>query len=191
MKTFGRDWPQTFFSGEKNMKNRISLGIVCALFAVPFLAPQAASAQCSNATLTGGWAYIMQNTFFYSAFPEVAELGLFTFDGAGNFTLTDTRSILGEPVLHLEISQGNYFVDADCTGELILHRNDPPFLVEEGLRLVHISFTLVGPANITASLVASDTNYQLFVTANNSNCGTGIFRCNAFQPFYTGTLSKQ
>jgi len=179
------------------MKNRISLWTVCALFVIALMAPQA-NAACNAATLTGGWAYLMQDNVFIlqplSVPALLAEAGIFTFDGVGGFTLTDTRSAIGEPVLHLETSQGNYFVNADCTGELILHRHDPPnFEFFGGGQLVHISFKL-GPGNTVAILAANDPNWLVFVTPSNSSCTpspTPGPQCNTFVPFYVGVLSKQ
>ena len=182
------------------MKSRINLWAVCLLLAILCVAPQAANAQCNNATLTGGWGYLMQYNVPYfvqliphtppmlEGYPFIAESGLFTFDGAGGFTLTDTRSMFALPVLHDETSQGNYIINPNCTGTLILHRENTAF-PGVAYPIVHISFTL-GPGNTVASLAVVDEAWVYFAAPPFCTQGPPV-PCNTFVPVYVGTLTKQ
>lgn len=77
---------------------------------------------CSNATLTGNYAVTL--TGFGTPPPQlspgnasvpVALAGLATFDGAGNFTGSFTKSHNGE-ISTLPSDTGTYAVNSDCTG---------------------------------------------------------------------------
>ena|SRR5689334_23275925 len=71
---------------------------------------------CSNATLKGSYGY-------YKAGPivdgggQLAEVGIFTYDGIGGTTGHATRNTNGEVITGQ--GSGFYAVNADCTGALI------------------------------------------------------------------------
>ncbi len=73
-------------------------------------------APCSNATLKGSYGY-------YKAGPildgggQMAEVGIFTYDGNGGTAGRGTRNTNGE--VFSGVSTGFYAVNADCTGALI------------------------------------------------------------------------
>jgi hypothetical protein len=81
-------------------------------------------AQCGNATLTGGYAFIYggsnapghsvtgKNTFGNAA------VGVFTFDGAGTFTVSYTIVFNGHAMSTSVPDTGTYTVNSDCTGTL-------------------------------------------------------------------------
>src|SRR5579872_5739351 len=91
-----------FKSEEKTMKNRTSFWILCLLVAVVLLVPSAAQAQCTNASLSGGWGFLLQYDprlililgprVIAIPFAAFNESGLFVFDGAGHYTVTDDRN---------------------------------------------------------------------------------------------------
>jgi hypothetical protein len=124
----------TNFQWRNEMKNQMSLWVGYLLLAGVCMAPRAAHAQCTNASLVGGWGYELSGMITLSPWYQQfrAEAGLFTFDGAGNFTLTDTVSINGT-VTRGQLSQGTYTVNSNCTGTLAVHR-DP--------QVVHFTFQL-------------------------------------------------
>ena len=79
-------------------------------------------AQCSNATLTGNYAFIYsgvnapghsvtgKNTFGNAA------VGVLTFDGAGGLSLTYTVVFNGHATSTSVPDTGTYTVNSDCTG---------------------------------------------------------------------------
>ena len=79
-------------------------------------------AQCSNATLTGGYAFIYgganapghsvrgKNTFGNAA------VGVLTFDGAGGVTASYTAVFNGSAFSTSVPDTGTYTVNSDCTG---------------------------------------------------------------------------
>src|SRR5207244_12777229 len=81
-------------------------------------------AQCSNASLTGNYAFIYsgsnapghsvtgKNTFGNAA------VGVFTFDGAGNFTVSYTVVGNGHASSTSVPDTGTYTVNSDCTFSL-------------------------------------------------------------------------
>jgi hypothetical protein len=83
-----------------------------------------ASSGCSLGTLTG--SYGLTQTGFFN-FPEkggggyapTADVGLATFDGAGNFTANFTDSTNGKITTGLS-APGTYTVNSDCTGTLTI-----------------------------------------------------------------------
>jgi len=81
-------------------------------------------AQCSDATLTGNYPFIYsgsnapghsvtgKNTFGNAA------VGVFTFDGAGTFTVSYTIVFNGHAISTSVPDTGTYTVNSDCTGAL-------------------------------------------------------------------------
>src|SRR2546425_10304120 len=79
-------------------------------------------AQCNNATLTGNYPFIFsgtnapghsvtgKNTFGNAA------VGVFTFDGAGNLSVTVTVVFNGHATSTSLPDSGAYTVNSDCTG---------------------------------------------------------------------------
>jgi hypothetical protein len=181
------------------MKNRLSILAACLLFAIVFLAAPAAHAQCTNASLSGGWGYLLQ---YHQPLlgPFTVDLifqgGLFVFDGAGHFTLTDDRTIYGPQgnypasIVRGEQSNGTYVVNADCTGVIYTHQNPTTFVGFGPSNL--ISFTLTAPALTTATAAVTNPGWEVWTTVQNSNCATvNKATCNTFQPIWVGTMTKQ
>lgn len=185
------------------MTNRLSVLAACLLLAIVLLAPQTAHAQCTNASLSGGWGYLLQyNVPVFGPFAEALlfQGGLFAFDGAGHYTLTDDRTIYstnGNGAAHYpptivrgEQTNGTYVVNSDCTGVIYTHQNPLtiPLLGPSNL----IAFTLVGPAFTTATAAVTNPNWEVWVEVQNSNCATvDKAACNTFQPLWVGTMTKQ
>jgi len=190
------------------MKNRLSVLAACLLFAIVFLAAPAAHAQCTNASLSGGWGYLLQ--YSVTLFGPIAETlvfqgGLFVFDGAGHFTLTDDRTVYSPPngdfppsIVRGEQSNGTYVVNADCTGLIYTHQNPTTFSTFGPSDI--ISFTLTGPAFTTATAAVTNPGWERWVTTTTNpgigqaSCITPVINqaiCNTFQPFWVGTMTKQ
>ncbi len=82
-----------------------------------------ASTGCTDATLTGNYAFSQsgfttKNTMG-SPLPAAA-MGVFTLDGAGNFSVTYTDMSPGKPA-YIPVqatSSGTYIVNSDCTGSI-------------------------------------------------------------------------
>src|ERR1039458_2890326 len=64
-------------------------------------------AQCSNATLTGNYAFHMEGY-------KVTQVGVATFDGAGNLSANYSGNDNGKPFTAADV--GTYSVNPDCTG---------------------------------------------------------------------------
>jgi hypothetical protein len=100
-----------------------SFAIAVAVTLVMGIAPtaQGAGKTCSNATLTGTFAYT--NTGFITAPPPLAGpfagVGTQIFDGNGGTTATAWVSQNGN-ILKVTIT-GTYTVNPDCTGTLTTH----------------------------------------------------------------------
>ena len=87
-------------------------------------------AQCSNATLTGSYAF-KQDGFGKHGFgthnsnaggPAVpfASVGVVTFDGAGNASFTVTQVLNSSGAEFFEAIPGTYTVNSDCTGTVTI-----------------------------------------------------------------------
>jgi len=77
---------------------------------------------CSNATLTGNYAFIYSGAFSPSGtgkntFGDAA-VGVLIFDGAGNLSLTYTDVSNGKVISTSVPDTGTYTVNSDCTGSL-------------------------------------------------------------------------
>jgi len=136
------------------MKSQVKLGMVCLLFASVFVAPQVAQAQCSNATLTGNWGFLFTGK---ANGATGADVGLFTFDGSGTFTLKDTLSTSAPAIIRWEQSQGEYWVNSNCTGEIITHTNSV---------VVHFAIT-VDPVGLTFKLACTDQDAETWDPTHN------------------------
>jgi hypothetical protein len=84
-------------------------------------AATAANKGCSNASLTGTFAYTVTGSFVAAPAPVLgpyAEVGTQTFDGAGTTTTVGTSNTNGG--VAPAASTGTYTVNNDCTGTFIL-----------------------------------------------------------------------
>jgi hypothetical protein len=98
------------------------LSVLLTLAAAAALVP-AVHAQCTNATLTGNYAF-SQTGFISNAQKgnplPAANVGVSTFDGAGNVSATYTDMSPGKPGGYGTPIQGTgsgtYTVNSDCTG---------------------------------------------------------------------------
>ena len=127
------------------MKSRMLFAAVLAsllvLSIIPKLSVPAVHAQgssCTLATLTGGYGFsatgfnpINTKTRSSAPQPPASDVGLITFDGAGNFStsFTDVNNGGGTPFT----DTGTYTVNSDCTGSFHL----------EGLD-IHLQTVIVG-----------------------------------------------
>jgi hypothetical protein len=81
-------------------------------------------AQCSNATLTGSYAFNhhgfgTRNSKTGNEVP-FANVGVVTFDGAGNLSLTTTLVFNGSGGEFFGPVTGTYTVNSDCTGTVTI-----------------------------------------------------------------------
>ncbi len=85
-------------------------------------------AQCSNATLTGSYAF-KQDGFgiIHNSKPAklgnmipFATVGVVTFDGAGNASFTVTQVLNSSGAEFFEAIPGTYTVNSDCTGTVTI-----------------------------------------------------------------------
>jgi hypothetical protein len=81
---------------------------------------KAANKGCSNASLTGTFAYTVTGSFVAAPAPlgPYAEVGTQTFDGAGTTTTVGMSSTNGN--VAPSASTGTYTVNSDCTGTFML-----------------------------------------------------------------------
>lgn len=85
-------------------------------------------AQCSNATLTGSYAFNFHGFGTLHSKPAnklgntvpFASVGVVTFDGAGNFSLTGTQVFNGGGGEFFDGATGTYTVNSDCTGTVMV-----------------------------------------------------------------------
>ena len=89
---------------------------VSIVAAVPKLQAEK-KADCSNASLQGGYGFLHGQTVVPAGTPFAA-LGRWNFDGKGKFTNTLTINDNGT-VARIKDS-GTYTVDTDCTGKIII-----------------------------------------------------------------------
>jgi hypothetical protein len=100
--------------------NAFAIAAVAALVLGMAPTAKADNKGCSNASLTGTFAYTLTETVI--APPAIAgpaaEVGIQTFDGKGGTTATATLSANGT-IVQLAIA-GTYTVNPDCTGTFTL-----------------------------------------------------------------------
>jgi len=101
--------------------------------------------RCSNATVAGKWGHTVNGSLI--GIGPIAATGISTFDGKGNLTGSQTRSVNGD--VAEETFQGKYSVNADCTMNEVIQ-------VYQSGQLVRTSSVLV-------------------VIEENGHSGTGIF----------------
>jgi hypothetical protein len=101
-----------------DMKHNIALTTLMIAFVALFFLNTAATAQaklplhsCSNATLAGKWGFT--STGFLIGIGPVAATAISTFDGKGNLSGSQTRSVNGD--VADETFAGTYTVNSDCT----------------------------------------------------------------------------
>src|SRR5215469_4274734 len=92
-----------------------------------------AQSGCSDATLNAKYAssqsgFEAKNTMGLNPLP-FATMGVSTFDGAGNFSVTFTDMSPGKPggyraALHGATGSGTYTVNSDCTGSISVTSGD-------------------------------------------------------------------
>lgn len=99
------------------MKSKLATTTLSSVFVALFCLNQAAIAQsqhpsrCSNATAAGTYGYTANGSLI--GIGLVAATGISTFDGKGNVSGRQTRSVNGD--VAEETVQGKYSVSADCT----------------------------------------------------------------------------
>jgi hypothetical protein len=130
--------------------------LVCST--VPAL--RAAPEPCTAADLSGAYG-LLQSGSILSVGP-FSSLGLATFDGNGHWTLSETVSVNGD--LSPSVGSGDYSVDADCTGALVLRfgasaasRNMSMILLNYGTE-IHTIVTNAG--NVTTAVLKSIKSRQ-------------------------------
>jgi len=90
-----------------------------------------AQSGCSVATLSGNYAFSQpgftaKNTMGLNPLP-FAVVGVATFDGSGNFTVTATDQSPGKPNPYIPVQgtgSGTYTVNKDCTGSASVTSGD-------------------------------------------------------------------
>ena len=119
------------------IRNMFTVTLTTALAVGIAPTAQAADKGCSNATLTGTFAYINTGFFTNAAAPPAqagpfAGVGVETFDGNGGTTANAWVSINGN-IFQLTI-KGTYSVNPDCTGTLTLVPSfvSPPMTLPPG-----------------------------------------------------------
>jgi hypothetical protein len=126
----------------------LALAALATLVAVP-----AVHAQCSDATLTGNYAFTYtavvapgrsmkgQNNVPFAA------VGVFTFDGAGSLSLTYTLVVNGVVSTTSEPDTGTYTVNSDCTG-----------IITDATIGIHFNLVTVG-GGTEFSAIQTDTGF--------------------------------
>jgi hypothetical protein len=101
------------------MKHNIARTTLMIALVALFFLNTAATAQakrtdhgCSNATVAGKWAFT--STGFLIGIGPVAATAISTFDGKGNISGSQTRSVNGD--VADETFTGTYTLNSDCTG---------------------------------------------------------------------------
>ncbi len=80
-------------------------------------------AQCSNATLTGSYGFKGDGFGTHNGHGNAipfAQVGVVTFDGAGNASFTLTQVFNSEGGGFFEAIPGTYTVNSDCTGTIAI-----------------------------------------------------------------------
>ena len=84
---------------------------------------------CSNASLKGSYGLLFNGTILGGPFAgPITIVGIAKFDGAGNWTRTETANVNGQP-LPSETIAGTYSVNGDCTGSTADDQGHSSFLV--------------------------------------------------------------
>jgi hypothetical protein len=97
---------------KRNFAATTMLSALVALFCLnPAAVAQSKPHRCSNATVAGKYGYTA-NGFLIGIGP-VAATGISAYDGVGNLSGTQTRSVNG--AVADETFQGTYNVNSDCT----------------------------------------------------------------------------
>ena len=116
------------------MRNMFTVTLTTALALGVAPTARAGEKGCSNATLTGTFAYTNTGFFTAAAAPPAqagpaASVGVETFDGNGGTTATAWVSVNGN-ISQVTI-KGTYSVNPDCTGTLTLFPSivSPPITV--------------------------------------------------------------
>ena len=116
------------------MRNMFTVTLTTALAVIVAPTARAGEKACSNATLTGTFAYTNTGFFTAAAAPpaqagSAASVGVQTFDGNGGTTATAWVSVNGN-IFQVTI-KGTYSVNPDCTGTLTLFPSivSPPITV--------------------------------------------------------------
>lgn len=106
--------------------------VIIATTSKRIVRPVYAQSGCSLATLTGNYAFSQQgfisNSMKGNPLP-FANVGLATFDGAGNFSATYTDMSPGKPggystPIQGATGSGTYTVNSDCTGSISITSGD-------------------------------------------------------------------
>jgi hypothetical protein len=157
------------------MKIHTSLAAAILALIVLSIAP-AAHAQCSLATLSGGWAYRMQGSYTVLGTKNTdyrIEAGLITFNGAGHLTQKNSFETVNNSsplITRWEINVGTYTLSSACTGTLILHGS---------------------PNTIHFAIQMNATNTGFTLTCTDSNAEVWNPMKSAFTSTYNGTALQQ
>jgi hypothetical protein len=101
----------------------IALSVVLVAASVPGAA--ASGPHCSSKTATGSWGFT--STGSIPVIGPVAAVGIFTADGSGNLSGSQTRSLAG--AIADETFTGTYTVNSDCTGTDVIQVYESGVLV--------------------------------------------------------------
>jgi len=93
-------------------KSALLLLVVAPALLLGGWAPTRQPPMCSNRTLDGTYAFVINGSFV--GFGPIAAVGLTIADGNGNFTARETESVNGT-IVHPRVA-GTYVVNRDCTG---------------------------------------------------------------------------
>jgi hypothetical protein len=105
------------------MKRNLAVATLLIAVVALFFLNTAATAQaklphhrCSNATLAGKWGFTSTGSLI--GIGPVAATAISTFDGKGNLSGSQTRSVNGD--VAYETFTGTYMVNSDCTATSIV-----------------------------------------------------------------------
>ena len=101
----------------------IALSVVMVAASVSGAA--ASGPHCSNKTAIGSWGFT--STGSIPVIGPVAAVGIFTADGSGNLSGSQTRSLAG--AIADETFTGTYTVNSDCTGTDVIQVYESGVLV--------------------------------------------------------------
>ena len=102
-----------------------TIAISLVMVAASVRGAAASGPHCSNKTAVGSWGFT--STGSIPVIGLVAAVGIFTADGAGNLSGSQTRSLAG--AIADETFTGTYTVNSDCTGTDVIQVYEAGVLV--------------------------------------------------------------